>query len=106
MAALLAEDRVFTIVDPLQHDGFETSRGYLEPGEGGYIRTRDPELAREIKQREPHALIAEHEVEAGGQALRGQSLLVVNKTWESQPNNEHWKDLGNGRWKYIEAPKG
>lgn len=71
MSDALATPRQFTIVDPLQHDGFYTSRGYLAPGEGGYITTRDPELAAEIKEREPHALVTEHETPAGGLGRRG-----------------------------------
>ncbi len=73
----LKDERVYTIVDPLQHDGFETSRGYLEPGEGGYIRTHDPDLAKEIQEREPWALVTEHEASNGGRAVRGQSMMVV-----------------------------
>ncbi len=90
--ALLKSNTQFTIVDPLHHDGFETSRGYLAPGEGGYIRTRDPELAKEIKEREPWALVTEHEPLTGIRGVRGRAMIVVPELpWKtkSDPKGFH-----------------
>ncbi len=77
MSALLADDRVYSIVDPQQHDDFVTSRGVLQADEGGWIRTRDKDLAQEIKAREPWAIVVEHEREAANRAMRGRTMMVV-----------------------------
>lgn len=103
MADPLREDVCYTIVDPLQHDAFESSLGTLQTDAGGYIRTRNKDLMQELRQREPWLCIAEHEVEAGGKALRGQSIVRVVKTWES-PSSAQWVNEGNGRWKYVPRP--
>lgn len=71
MADVLATPRQFTIVDPLQHDAFVTSKGVLQPSANGYITTRNAELAAEIKEREPHAIVTEHETPQGGLGKRG-----------------------------------
>ncbi len=102
---VLKEPRTFTCVDPLQHDAFETSRGVLKPNAGGYIVTHDEVLAKEIKEREPWALVTEHEPMMGGRAVRGQSMISVSKTWESPDSHRgdpssHWIHVGNGRWVY------
>jgi hypothetical protein len=82
MADALAPPKMFTIVDPLHHDDFVTSRGTLKAGEGGYITTRDRDLAQEIQQREPWAIVTEHEVPTGGAGhhggtKRGGSVLYI-----------------------------
>lgn len=98
----LKEGRQWTIVDPMQHDAFETSLGVLKPNQAGYITTKSEALAQEIKQREPWALVTEHEPLVGGRAVRGQSLIRVSKTWESVlgADNPKWENVGNGRWVY------
>ncbi len=68
----LKDERQWTIVDPLQRDGFETSQGYLIPGQGGYITTKNADLAQEIREREPHAIVTEHVPMRGGKATRFQ----------------------------------
>lgn len=96
---VLKEERTWTCVDPLQHDAFETSLGILKPDESGYIVTHNEELAKEIKAREPWALVTEHEPMVGGRAVRGPSMMRVSKTWESE-HNPRWVNIGNGRWVY------
>lgn len=94
--AILKDDRQFTIVDPLQHDGFETSQGFLESGEGGYIRTRDAELANEIQEREPWAIVTEHEPLTGGCGARGRAMMVVPELpWKGKLATEEKQENGN-----------
>lgn len=100
MSSALSDDRVFTIVDPLQYDGFDTSRGYLKPDKHGYIRTRDRDLAQEIQAREPHAIVTEHERETGGMGKRGGGkrggamLPAIDVPWTRK---KYWFELRDER---------
>ncbi len=72
----LRDTRAFTCIDVLQHDAFQTSRGVIPVDEGGIAVIHDAELAQEIKEREPHAIVVEHEP-FKGQGTRGQGLFVM-----------------------------
>jgi hypothetical protein len=99
VSALLADDRVYSIVDPQHHDDFVTSRGVLRAGESGWIRTRDKGLAQEIEAREPWALVVEHEREAADRAMRGRSMMRVPVLpWNQTVNSGHCETLKPEAW--------
>ena len=74
--ALLKDQTLFTCIDPMAHDPFYTSRGVIPVDQGGAAIIHDRELAAEIKEREPHAIVVEHEP-FKGQGLRSQGMMVV-----------------------------
>ena len=86
--ALLKDTRTWTITDPLQHDDFETSRGTLKVSPGGHAMIHDEQLAKEIEEREPWALVTEHEP-FRGTGLRGQSMMVVPELpWKKEKREQ------------------
>jgi hypothetical protein len=110
MSDLLAHKTNYTIVDPLHHDDFQTSEGTLRADEGGYIRlpgdARGRALAQEIQQREPWALVTEHEQIAAGKRLRPEAVFVnglgnkpkTDAEWEADGwvrDGTHWIKRSN-----------
>ena len=68
----LRDDRVFTIMDTLSdRTHYNTSQGVLTTDRNGDLRTTNAELAAEIKETVPGALVVEHEKPVGGQGKRG-----------------------------------
>ncbi len=81
----LPSDRKYMITDPLRpHEGFETERvGDVTPGPTNYIRTDKDDLAKEIKQRRPWALVTPFEDNHGGRATRTQ-MVVPELPWKKE----------------------
>jgi hypothetical protein len=88
---VLKDTRQFTCIDPMQHDPFVTSRGVIPVDEGGIAVVHDAELAKEIKEREPHAIVVEHGP-FKGQDVRGQAMIVMPALpWETEWDRTHKK---------------
>jgi len=59
------------IYDPLQpNKPIETERKELKPGVSGFGKTADAQLAKEVKQRRPWAIVREYEDNNYGKATR------------------------------------
>lgn len=60
----------------------------------------DEALAQEIREREPWAIVVEHEPLNGGASIYGQSLMrVPEKPWKSADSSK-WVKVREGRWVY------
>ena len=74
--ALLKDTKFYTCIDPMAHDPFITSRGVIPVDDGGIAVIHDESLAQEIREREPHAIVVEHEP-FKGQGTRGQAFFSM-----------------------------
>lgn len=92
-------DRTVT-VDVLDKPGVETSRGYI-PTHNGLISDVHPELAAEIAEKNPLAIVTEHGRIAGEQGIRGGGKMggsmITVPACGYFANKKYWFELRDER---------
>ncbi len=82
----LPDNRRFLVIDPLHHDPIDTTRGHLTGDETNMFTVKSPELAAEIREKEPWNIVREMELPPGGNQAARMVWTVPEMPWKRQQN--------------------